>query len=63
MGNAVTGTASANSTNGAFPFEPRWGQKAPRGERTVLNRVLKEGTKVPLFLGQTLVKLTTVSTT
>lgn len=48
-------TANENSTNGGFPFEPQWSEQAPRGGRTVLNRVLKEGTKVPLFLGQTLI--------
>lgn len=36
-------------------FEPQWGDHAPRGGRSVLSRVLKEGTRVPLFLGQTLV--------
>lgn len=33
-----------------------WGDDAPRGGRTVLSRILKDGAKVPLFLGQTLVK-------
>jgi len=37
-------------------FSPDWGDTAPRGGRTVLNRVLKDGAKVPLFLGQTLVQ-------
>lgn len=32
-----------------------WGSLAPRGGRTVLARILKDGSKVPLFLGQTLV--------
>ena len=32
-----------------------WGVSAPKGGRTVLNRILKDGAKVPLFLGQTLV--------
>jgi hypothetical protein len=32
-----------------------WGDAAPKGGRAVLQRILKEGTKVPLFLGQTLV--------
>ena len=32
-----------------------WGNDAPKGGRAVLQRILKEGTKVPLFLGQTLV--------
>lgn len=48
-------TANENSPNGGFPFEPQWSEQAPRGGRTVLNRVLKEGTKVPLFLGQTFI--------
>ncbi|NVK58186.1 MAG: ATP-binding protein [Alteromonadaceae bacterium] len=38
-----------------FHFEPQWGDHAPRGGKSVLNRVLKEGTKVPLFLGQTFI--------
>jgi histidine kinase/DNA gyrase B/HSP90-like ATPase len=33
----------------------QWGTDAPRGGRTVLNRILRDGAKVPLFLGQTLV--------
>ena len=37
-------------------FSPDWGENAPKGGRTVLNRVLKDGAKVPLFLGQTLVR-------
>ena len=37
-------------------FSPSWGNTAPKGGRTVLNRVLKDGAKVPLFLGQTLVQ-------
>ena len=36
-------------------FSPKWGENAPRGGKTVLTRVLKDGSKVPLFLGQTLV--------
>jgi hypothetical protein len=34
---------------------PQWGPNAPRGARAVLNRIIKEGATVPLFLGQTLV--------
>ena len=34
---------------------PQWGPNAPRGARAVLNRMIKEGATVPLFLGQTLV--------
>ncbi len=33
----------------------RWGVDSPKGGRAVLNRILKDGAKVPLFLGQTLV--------
>ncbi len=36
-------------------FCPQWGEGAPRGARTVIGRVLKDGAKVPLFLGQTLI--------
>ena len=36
-------------------FIPQWGPDAPRGARTVLNRIIKEGATVPLFLGQTLI--------
>lgn len=36
-------------------FEPMWGSNAPRGGKSVLNRVLREGTRVPLFLGQTFI--------
>ncbi len=34
----------------------QWGDTAPRGGRAVLNRLLKGDGKVPLFLGQTLIK-------
>lgn len=39
---------------GGDPYHS-WGDAAPKGGRAVLQRILKEGTKVPLFLGQTLV--------
>jgi hypothetical protein len=39
----------------ADPFA-QWGDTAPRGGRAVLNRMLKRDVKVPLFLGQTLIK-------
>src|SRR6266481_2581689 len=32
-----------------------WSESAPRGGRTVLGRILKEGATVPMFLGQTLI--------
>jgi hypothetical protein len=34
----------------------RWGEEAPRGGRAVLNRILKDGSRVPMFFGQTLIK-------
>ena len=36
-------------------FVPQWGDAAPKGGRAVLNRMLRDGTRVPLFLGQTFV--------
>jgi hypothetical protein len=36
-------------------FAPRWGDDAPKGAKVVLGRIIKDGAKVPLFLGQTLV--------
>jgi len=33
-----------------------WGEGAPRGGKVVMNRVLKDGAKVPLFFGQTLIQ-------
>jgi hypothetical protein len=32
-----------------------WGDSAPKGGKAVLSRILRDGAKVPLFLGQTLV--------
>lgn len=32
-----------------------WGEAAPRGGKTVLNRIIKEKATVPLFFGQTLI--------
>lgn len=37
------------------PATPEWGEHAPKGAKTVLSRILKDGANVPLFLGQTLV--------
>lgn len=45
-----------SQTDTTDEFSPNWGHSAPKGGRTVLNRVLKDGAKVPLFLGQTLVQ-------
>src|SRR5262249_54431121 len=36
-------------------LSPQWGASAPRGGKTVVTRVLKDGAHVPLFLGQTLI--------
>lgn len=33
-----------------------WGDSAPRGGKAVMNRVLKDGAKVPMFFGQTLIR-------
>lgn len=33
-----------------------WGTSAPRGGKTVVSRALKDGARVPLFLGQTLIQ-------
>lgn len=35
--------------------QPQWGNDAPKGGLAVLNRVLRDGNKVPLFLGQTFI--------
>jgi hypothetical protein len=49
--NAAIEPALANEED----FAPQWGPNAPKGGRAVMNRVLREGTKVPLFLGQTFI--------
>jgi len=36
-------------------FTLAWGPNAPRGAKAVLNRAIKEGASVPLFLGQSLI--------
>jgi len=33
-----------------------WGDNAPRGGKAVMTRVLKDGAKVPMFFGQTLIR-------
>ncbi len=33
-----------------------WGDNAPKGGKAVMNRVLKDGAKVPMFFGQTLIR-------
>ncbi len=37
-------------------LNPSWGDDAPRGGKTVMNRILKENATVPLFFAQTLVQ-------
>jgi hypothetical protein len=39
----------------ANDLSPQWGVSAPRGGKTVVTRALKDGARVPLFLGQTLI--------
>ena len=39
----------------AGDFSPQWGVSAPKGGKTVVTRALKDGARVPLFLGQTLI--------
>jgi hypothetical protein len=34
---------------------PSWAADAPRGDKTVMNRILKENATVPLFFAQTLI--------
>jgi hypothetical protein len=40
---------------GTPDLSPQWGIGAPRGGKTVVTRALKDGARVPLFLGQTLI--------
>jgi histidine kinase/DNA gyrase B/HSP90-like ATPase len=53
----VSNAVTDSSIDAMFSNEvsPQWGEGAPRGGKTVLGRILKDGAKVPLFLGQTLV--------
>src|SRR5581483_10174603 len=49
--------ASMNSSppidSGSETFQ--WGDNAPKGARSVMSRIIKDGANVPLFLSQTLV--------
>ena len=50
-------TEAAHNTPDPAPEETiRWGDQAPSGGRTALTRMLKYGTRVPMFFGQTLIK-------
>ena len=50
----LTASAAPPSDNSASDAI-QWDESAPKGGRAVLNRMLREGFKVPLFLGQTFV--------
>jgi len=52
---ANAGSVQNSSSSEFGSVEPQWGEKAPRGAKTVLSRIIKDGANVPLFLGQTLV--------
>jgi len=53
---AAQGAIADTATEGLdLGIAPQWGIDAPRGGKIVLNRILKDGAKVPLFLGQTLI--------
>jgi hypothetical protein len=50
-------TEAAHNTPDPAPEETiRWGDQAPSGGRAALTRMLKDGTRVPMFFGQTLIK-------
>ncbi len=51
----ATGQPTNGQASAEAEFSPQWANTAPRGGRTVLNRVLKDGKTVPMFMGQTLV--------
>ena len=48
-------TVKSAPETGPADFVPQWGTNAPRGGKQVVNRALKDGSTVPLFLGQTLI--------
>jgi hypothetical protein len=50
----LTGTEDV-STSLEVESTVSWGDPAPKGGKAVLSRILKDGAKVPLFFGQTLV--------
>lgn len=53
----MSSNASTESVVDEGPNEGlNWGENAPRGGKVVMNRVLKDGAKVPLFFGQTLIQ-------
>ena len=48
-------TIQESAMNPEEEFSPQWGEAAAKGSRAVLKRMLREDSKVPLFLGQTFV--------
>ena len=55
----VTESGEQDATTGysEVSFQsPVWGKDAPRGGKTVLNRIIREKATVPLFFGQTLIR-------
>lgn len=54
--NASPVTADQPAAPSDGQFAPHWSTEAPRGGKTVLNRIIKEGATVPLFLGQTFIQ-------
>jgi hypothetical protein len=57
MSDQTTQPEPADTTTDTTPeeFSPQWGVSAPKGGKTVVTRALKDGARVPLFLGQTLI--------
>src|SRR5580658_1351284 len=59
MSEPIASTSSPETLSQPEPalaeLSPQWGNTAPKGGRTVVTRALKDGAKVPLFLGQTLI--------
>src|ERR1700733_4450544 len=48
-------TPEANRDQAETAAAPNWALDAPRGGKTVMNRILKENATVPLFFAQTLI--------
>jgi hypothetical protein len=48
--------STAEATSATADASPQWGADAPKGGKTVVTRALKDGSRVPLFLGQTLIR-------
>ena len=50
-----TSDTAQDLETGTPDLSPQWGVAAPRGGKEVVKRALKDGARVPLFLGQTLI--------